>query len=128
MSATIQAYARNDGGKGIRNLVAVAYTIECARHVSQRITASFDEESVQLFGWSGRFAGPDFGGDLSGEARQIKHRAVHVLNALAQQIPGPDFVDHSINTRTAPAKLLGQFRHRHVLMEGFEKFRFLFLA
>lgn len=58
MSATIQAYVRRDGGKGIRNVVAVAYTIECARHVAQRITASCDEAPVQLFGWSGCFPSP----------------------------------------------------------------------
>ena len=48
-----QAYLRQDGSKGIRNLVAVVYTIECARHVAQRIASRCDESRVHLFGWSG---------------------------------------------------------------------------
>jgi altronate hydrolase len=48
-----QGYLRADGRKGIRNHVAVAYVIECARHVAQKIAAKFDERDVHLFGWSG---------------------------------------------------------------------------
>ncbi|MCZ6749056.1 MAG: UxaA family hydrolase [SAR324 cluster bacterium] len=48
-----QAYPRGDGSKGIRNVVAVAYVIECARHVAQKIVGRFDEREVHLFGWSG---------------------------------------------------------------------------
>ncbi|MCP5153049.1 MAG: UxaA family hydrolase [Ectothiorhodospiraceae bacterium] len=49
----ISAYLRDDGRKGIRNLVAVVYVIECARHVAQRITLRFDDSTVHCFGWSG---------------------------------------------------------------------------
>ena len=48
-----QAYLRGDGAKGIRNVVAVVYVIECARHVAQKIAGRFDEREVHLFGWSG---------------------------------------------------------------------------
>ena len=33
----IEAYLRPDGRKGIRNVVAVAYLVECAHHVARRI-------------------------------------------------------------------------------------------
>ena len=34
---TINAWLRADGRKGIRNVVAVAYLVECAHHVSREI-------------------------------------------------------------------------------------------
>jgi len=52
MSA-IQGYLRNDGRKGIRNVVAVAYLVECAHHVAGRIVQRFDGEPVQLVGFPG---------------------------------------------------------------------------
>ena len=48
----LTGYLRADGGKGIRNLVAVVYVIECARHVAQKIALGFDEGDVHCFGWS----------------------------------------------------------------------------
>ena len=50
---SFQGYQRQDGRKGIRNIVVVAYVIECARHVAQKIASKFDERQVHLFGWSG---------------------------------------------------------------------------
>jgi altronate hydrolase len=46
----IQGYLRADGRKGIRNVVAVAYTVECARHVATRIAEGFDDVHVIGFG------------------------------------------------------------------------------
>lgn len=37
----LQGYLRADGRKGIRNVVAVAYLVECARHVAQEIAGQF---------------------------------------------------------------------------------------
>ncbi len=34
----INAYLRQDGRKGIRNTIVVAYLVECAHHVSREIT------------------------------------------------------------------------------------------
>ncbi|MFP4903916.1 UxaA family hydrolase, partial [Paraburkholderia sp. BR14261] len=39
----LQGWLRNDGRKGIRNVVAVAYLVECAHHVAQEIVAQFRE-------------------------------------------------------------------------------------
>lgn len=46
-----QGWLRPDGQKGIRNHVAVVYTVECAEHVAREIATGF--EDVQLFGYDG---------------------------------------------------------------------------
>lgn len=52
---TINAYLRTDGRKGIRNIVAVAYLVECAHHVSREITYPFRESGAHLIGFPGCF-------------------------------------------------------------------------
>ena len=37
----LQGYLRSDGRKGIRNVVAVAYLVECAHHVAREIVTQF---------------------------------------------------------------------------------------
>ena len=44
-------YLRADGRKGIRNLVLVIYTVECAQHVAHAIARG--EENVQVIGFPG---------------------------------------------------------------------------
>jgi len=44
-------WLRPDGQKGIRNHIAVVYTVECAEHVAREIASHF--EDVQLFGYDG---------------------------------------------------------------------------
>jgi altronate hydrolase len=39
----LQGYLRSDGRKGIRNVVAVAYLVECAHHVAREIVTHFRE-------------------------------------------------------------------------------------
>ncbi len=49
--ATWQAYLRPDGRKGIRNLVLVVYTVECAKHVAHAIAAG--EPDTHVIGFPG---------------------------------------------------------------------------
>uniref|UniRef100_UPI0035CB4A8C UxaA family hydrolase n=1 Tax=uncultured Sphingomonas sp. TaxID=158754 RepID=UPI0035CB4A8C len=49
----ISAWARADGRKGIRNVVAVAYLVECAHHVARRIVDKTDDADVHLIGFPG---------------------------------------------------------------------------
>jgi altronate hydrolase len=49
----ILAYGRADGGKGIRNVVAVAYLVECAHHVARAVTVPFEDDGVHLIGFGG---------------------------------------------------------------------------
>ena len=45
----LQGYLRSDGRKGIRNVVAVAYLVECAHHVAREIVTQF-REPLDAFG------------------------------------------------------------------------------
>ena len=49
----MKGYLRQDGRKGIRNLLVVAYTVECAHHVAQRIAEGACAEDVHLIGFGG---------------------------------------------------------------------------
>lgn len=46
-------FLRQDGRKGIRNLVAVVYLVECAHHVAREIATPLRERGVHLIGFSG---------------------------------------------------------------------------
>ncbi|MDO3384940.1 UxaA family hydrolase [Gilvimarinus sp. SDUM040013] len=50
---TLRGYPRADGRKGIRNVVVVAYLVECAHHVSRRIVSKVDDLDVHLIGFPG---------------------------------------------------------------------------
>lgn len=49
----LQGYPRSDGRKGIRNVVVVAYLVECAHHVARQIVQRADDSEVQLIGFPG---------------------------------------------------------------------------
>src|ERR1044072_6498994 len=51
----MKGYLRSDGRKGIRNIVAVAYLVECAHHVGREIVARFPDQNVHLIGFPGCF-------------------------------------------------------------------------
>jgi altronate dehydratase large subunit len=52
----MKGWLRSDGRKGIRNVVAVAYLVECAHHVAREIMAPFRERDVHLIGFPGCYA------------------------------------------------------------------------
>jgi altronate dehydratase large subunit len=49
----MRGFLRNDGRKGIRNVVIVAYLVECAHHVARRIVDAVDDPDVHLVGFPG---------------------------------------------------------------------------
>ncbi|MDE2615381.1 MAG: UxaA family hydrolase, partial [Burkholderiales bacterium] len=49
----LAGYVRADGRKGIRNVVAVAYLVECAHHVARRIVERAAHSDVHLIGFGG---------------------------------------------------------------------------
>jgi altronate hydrolase len=51
----LAGYLRSDGRKGIRNVVAVAYLVECAHHVGRAIVNRFPDDDVHLIGFPGCF-------------------------------------------------------------------------
>ncbi|MBB5189803.1 altronate hydrolase [Silvimonas terrae] len=52
-AAPLQGWLRSDGRKGIRNVVAVAYLVECAHFVASEITQHFRGQPVHLIGFPG---------------------------------------------------------------------------
>lgn len=46
-------YLRSDGRKGIRNIVVVAYLVECGHHVARRVVDLAADPTVQLVGFPG---------------------------------------------------------------------------
>jgi altronate dehydratase large subunit len=53
MKKTLTGYQRHDGRKGIRNIIVVAYLVECAHHVSRRIVNLSNSTDVHLIGFPG---------------------------------------------------------------------------
>src|SRR5437762_14280520 len=51
--ATWQGYRRCDGRLGVRNIVLVVYTVECAKHVAHAIAEG--ERDVHVIGFPGCF-------------------------------------------------------------------------
>ncbi len=49
----LSGYDRKDGRKGVRNLIVVAYLVECTRHVAERIAAKCGRDDVHVIGFSG---------------------------------------------------------------------------
>jgi len=49
----LTGYPRADGRKGIRNVLVVAYLVECAHHVAREIVAPFRDGGVHLIGFPG---------------------------------------------------------------------------
>jgi altronate dehydratase large subunit len=45
----LQGFLRADGRKGIRNVLVVAYLVECAHHVAREIATPFRERGVHSF-------------------------------------------------------------------------------
>lgn len=51
----MKGFLRADGRKGIRNLVVVAYLVECAHHVAREIALPYRNRGVHLVGFPGCF-------------------------------------------------------------------------
>lgn len=49
----MKGWLRSDGRKGIRNVVAVAYLVECAHHVAREVTFPYRDQDVHLIGFPG---------------------------------------------------------------------------
>ena len=51
----MKGYLRADGRKGIRNVIVVAYLVECAHHVARKIVVASGRDDVHLIGFPGCF-------------------------------------------------------------------------
>ena len=50
---SMRGWLRQDGRKGIRNTVVIAYLVECARNVAETIARPFEDEDVHVIGFPG---------------------------------------------------------------------------
>lgn len=53
MTCSLTGYARSDGRKGVRNVLLVAYLVECAHHVAREIVVPYRDAGAQLIGFPG---------------------------------------------------------------------------
>lgn len=53
MNIELSGYLRADGRKGIRNVVVIAYLVECAHHVARAVAGPFGETNVHVIGFGG---------------------------------------------------------------------------
>ncbi len=56
--APLLGYPRADGRKGIRDVVLVAYLVECAHHVAREIAMPFADRDVHVIGFPGCYPNP----------------------------------------------------------------------
>jgi altronate hydrolase len=54
----MRGFLRSDGRKGIRNVILVAYLVECAHHVAREISQPLRERDVHLVGFPGCYPNP----------------------------------------------------------------------
>ena len=85
----MRGWLRQDGRKGIRNVVAVAYLVECAHHVAREIALPLRENDVHVIGFPGCYPNdyahmmlerlcthPNVGAGTAGLARLRKFRSL----------------------------------------------------
>ena len=53
MNTQLTGYLRANGRNGIRNVIVVAYLVECAHHVARAVAAPFGESGVHVIGFGG---------------------------------------------------------------------------
>jgi altronate dehydratase large subunit len=53
VNTTFPGFLRKDGRKGIRNIVVIAYLVECAHFVADEIASDFKQEAVHVIGFGG---------------------------------------------------------------------------
>ncbi|MEO8114732.1 MAG: UxaA family hydrolase [Phenylobacterium sp.] len=51
----MRGFLRSDGRKGVRNVIVVAYLVECAHHVARKIVTRADDLDTHLIGFPGCF-------------------------------------------------------------------------
>ncbi len=49
----LRGYLRGDGRKGVRNILVVAYLVECAHHVAREVAFAYRDRDVHLIGFPG---------------------------------------------------------------------------
>ncbi|MGN0021421.1 MAG: UxaA family hydrolase [Sphingobacterium hotanense] len=99
-------YLRADGRKGIRNIVLIVYLVECARHVAQKIALQFDEQQVQMIGFSGCYPNSYAERMMHSLCTQPNVGAVLLVSLGCESFNGSSLLKH-VEASNRPVKLVG---------------------
>jgi altronate dehydratase large subunit len=102
---SFQAYQRQDGSKGIRNAVIIAYMVECARHVAQEITLRFRGRPVQMIGFPGCYPNDYAGRMMRALCTHPNVGAVLLVSLGCEGMNRGALLEH-VRTSGRPAELL----------------------
>jgi altronate dehydratase large subunit len=98
-------YLRQDGRKGIRNYVLVAYLVECAHHVARAIAAPFEADGAQLIGFPGCYPNAYAQSMMEALCTHPNVGAVLVVSLGCEQFNRPHLLA-TIEASGRPCKLL----------------------
>ncbi len=105
MTIKMTGWPRSDGRKGIRNVVLVAYTVECAHHVCTQIARGFAEQDVHVIGFSGCFPSP-YGQDMMEALCTHPNVGAVQLVSLGCENFRKSELQHAIKASGRPANLI----------------------
>jgi altronate hydrolase len=101
----LSGYPRQDGRKGIRNIVAVAYLVECAHHVGRVIVQRFPDQPVHLIGFPGCYPS-DYADRMMGELCTHPNVGAVLLLSLGCESFNKTALLRRIEASGRPAKLV----------------------
>jgi altronate dehydratase large subunit len=102
---SMRGFLRQDGRKGIRNYVLVAYLVECAHHVARRIAEPYDLEGAQLIGFPGCYPSAYAHRIMEGMCTHPNVGAVLLVSLGCEEFRRSDLL-RSIQESGRPAELL----------------------
>ena len=105
MSTRLEGYLRQDGRKGIRNHVLVAYLVECAHHVARAIATPHVEDGAQLIGFPGCYPNAYAQDMMEALCTHPNVGAVLLVSLGCEQMNRPKLLE-VIEASGRPAKLL----------------------
>jgi len=115
-----EGYLRSDGRKGIRNITLIVYLVECARHVAQRIASGFDEQQVQVIGFSGCYPNSYAERMMQALCTQANVGAVLLVSLGCESFNGQALQEH-VAASNRPVQFIGIQRvggTKHAIEQG----------
>ncbi len=94
-------YQRRNGPPGIRNLVLVIYTVECSKHVAQKIAQGYDD--VHVIGFPG-CQGSDYATRMLIAAASNPNVGAVLIVGLGCEYTRSDFLEDEIRRKGKPAE------------------------
>lgn len=102
----ILGYQRKDGRVGIRNVVVIAYLVECAHHVARRIATYFPDDPVHVIGFSGCYPNA-YADKMMNELCTHPNVGAVLLVSLGCESFNRNRLFEQVSASGRPAKLIG---------------------